>query len=380
MQCGDVRSLLSEYLDEWLKPEVRRRVDTHLQDCDSCRADLAAQNRALVVLERAAGGPAPDLWQSFSHRLAGGIACREVRDLLPAYQEAALSGAHAVSVHNHLKNCAACAVEAERLEASMELLDRVAEMPTIDLWPAFQERQDAERRSRERGLGRLRSALRALWQGPVLQPALGLAAAGLLILTGQQFHDAPAERAPAAPAPVQPTRLATSVLPPDTLKLEQRVSPPLAKRSTSERRKPSGRRIARRAGTVAGRTAGMRTRVTAPAAPQRKKAWSLPAERTEKEILVAAVPAPSDGVWTSQLQVSYDLPTGSMAVDDTPAPRRPDPGADHAVDRALFHSAVEVNSSRAQAEVKSEVVQVVQLLAGIEEASENPFRSETDGY
>ncbi len=384
MQCGDVRPLLPEYLDELLKPEARRRVDSHLQSCDLCRAELATQNRALIVLERAAHAPAPDLWQAFSQRLASEITCTEVSESLPAYHDAALSGTRAVSVHNHLKACAACAAESEGLQTSLELLERAAEMPVIDLWPAFQARQEADRRSRETGWGRLRTALRVLWDGPVLQPALGLAAAGVLIIVGQHFFGAPQVGRTVSPTvnstPTPPTRVATSTLPPDTLDEERRMASLSVGRSASGRNEPSGSRTERNARAAVRRVAGVRRKPTTPARPWKKAPPRLPAEQPEKEVLVAAVPDAESGVWTRQLQVSYDLETGPMTVGDSSSAKAPHPDTDASAERPLFQAAVEVNSNRAQAEVKSEVVQVVQLLAGIEAATENPFRSETDGY
>lgn len=45
MDCKRDREEISEYLDGELEPAVRQAFESHLERCDSCRAQLAAQRR-----------------------------------------------------------------------------------------------------------------------------------------------------------------------------------------------------------------------------------------------------------------------------------------------------------------------------------------------
>ena len=37
MDCNELVELVTAYLDEWLDPETRARLDLHLLECDGCQ-------------------------------------------------------------------------------------------------------------------------------------------------------------------------------------------------------------------------------------------------------------------------------------------------------------------------------------------------------
>lgn len=74
MNCREVSSLLSLYLDHELDDLRRKRVDLHAQKCPACSHDLATLAKTVRVIRAAAGlepdGPAP-LRQSRPDRTDG---------------------------------------------------------------------------------------------------------------------------------------------------------------------------------------------------------------------------------------------------------------------------------------------------------------------
>lgn len=57
-ECAEVRSLMSEYVEEELEPDRRRRVEEHVEFCPRCRTVLANLRQTLVRLS-SLGGFAP---------------------------------------------------------------------------------------------------------------------------------------------------------------------------------------------------------------------------------------------------------------------------------------------------------------------------------
>lgn len=388
MRCAEVERLLPEYLDEMLPISQRRSVEDHLEACAACEQELAGHRRALIRLERVSLGPAPDLWAAFSQRMAAEITCREVRESLPAYQDGALAAALSLSVHSHLKGCSECAVEAEKLAACLDTLERVGEeVPQVDLWAAFVERREAEARRPVGLLSRLSAAFRTAWQSPGFQPALGLGVLALCVVSGRHLLQATQTDSPSYSVAVEkPVEVAANLPTPREIEVRQ-PSTSAAEASTpapSPRRREQTPRARRTALASAARPAtGAHSR------PQGAHSRAQPAHSRRQphtpgvrpgETLVAAVDAPAKGVWTSQLQVSYNMPDGA-AVSGTPAADTPvAPAAPAPKEGDLFKKAVVVNSGRAQAEVMPEVVEAVRLLAGIEDATRNPFGAEADAH
>ncbi|MEA2576052.1 MAG: hypothetical protein QOH93_3350, partial [Chloroflexia bacterium] len=69
MNCGEVRPLISAYLDGEVTPEERRSVERHLASCEECRHVLA-EYRAIGSDLRALPVPVPpaglrrDVWRA----------------------------------------------------------------------------------------------------------------------------------------------------------------------------------------------------------------------------------------------------------------------------------------------------------------------------
>ena len=67
-----VKESLEEYLSGVLEPAVRRRIETHLNDCASCRADvdsLADVSRLFGALRNEAYEPAPGFYARVVERI-----------------------------------------------------------------------------------------------------------------------------------------------------------------------------------------------------------------------------------------------------------------------------------------------------------------------
>src|SRR4029078_4291353 len=70
---------LSEYLDDELSTAERASVDTHLAECDACRATLA-ELRRVVARGAKLSAPAPenDLWAAIESRISGSVTTARV--------------------------------------------------------------------------------------------------------------------------------------------------------------------------------------------------------------------------------------------------------------------------------------------------------------
>ncbi len=73
MACADALRLVPGLADGAAPSLV---LAAHLDHCAACAAELAAQERALAALTRAAAAPAPNLWPAFAARLAAEAAPR----------------------------------------------------------------------------------------------------------------------------------------------------------------------------------------------------------------------------------------------------------------------------------------------------------------
>lgn len=69
MRCKRLDNLLPGYLDGDLPRQLNQRVSDHLDACERCRQELAAQQRALRSLDVARRSVSIDLWADFSRRL-----------------------------------------------------------------------------------------------------------------------------------------------------------------------------------------------------------------------------------------------------------------------------------------------------------------------
>jgi anti-sigma factor RsiW len=68
LSCSEVLALLSDYLDDDLAAEPRRRVEDHLRGCEGC-ARFGGQFRATVTALRAHLGRAEQLPEGVLERL-----------------------------------------------------------------------------------------------------------------------------------------------------------------------------------------------------------------------------------------------------------------------------------------------------------------------
>lgn len=69
MRCKRLDDLLPGYLEGDLSPRLNQRVSDHLDACERCRQELAAQQHALRSLDAARRPVSIDLWADFARRL-----------------------------------------------------------------------------------------------------------------------------------------------------------------------------------------------------------------------------------------------------------------------------------------------------------------------
>ena len=96
LACKVIEDLLPLYCDGACTEETRALVETHLQECDSCRAYFAKIQEELS------------------------IPCRLIEDLLPLYHDSACSGETRMLVDMHLNSCKACRAKLEEIGGALE--------------------------------------------------------------------------------------------------------------------------------------------------------------------------------------------------------------------------------------------------------------------
>ena len=67
MTCDEVKELQSNYFDQELIDDARRRVDEHLKTCPVCSADFQAMAQTIDKIRAESGRLTPPHW--FSDRL-----------------------------------------------------------------------------------------------------------------------------------------------------------------------------------------------------------------------------------------------------------------------------------------------------------------------
>ena len=96
LACKVIEDLLPLYCDGACTEETRALIETHLQECDSCRAYFAKIQEELS------------------------IPCRLIEDLLPLYHDSACSGETRMLVDMHLNSCKACRAKLEEIGGALE--------------------------------------------------------------------------------------------------------------------------------------------------------------------------------------------------------------------------------------------------------------------
>ncbi len=73
MECRRVTQLLADYRVELLDRRAHGAVEQHLDGCSACRAELAAQDRAMeLVVLHASHTPPEGLWNGVFNRMSAG--------------------------------------------------------------------------------------------------------------------------------------------------------------------------------------------------------------------------------------------------------------------------------------------------------------------
>lgn len=66
MDCATVRSLMLEFVEGTLSPEVAAEVKAHIEGCPACMAELEKQSSRTRVLQSLGRVKAPDQWEEIS--------------------------------------------------------------------------------------------------------------------------------------------------------------------------------------------------------------------------------------------------------------------------------------------------------------------------
>jgi len=352
--CRDIQALLPQFTEGELDRAQTLRVRDHLVDCAACAALEAEHSLPLRTLDRVAAKPAAvELWPAFAARLGESLSCREVEALLPAML-AGESSIKTLPFQSHVHACRACADSLAAYETSLGALSRVAQsVPEVDLWPAFVarlEREPAPRRSWS-GVAAWLPALGTWLRGPLLQPALGLAAFALITLAGQMVSQSVAGRLRGTDL----ARLARSGAGQVAANQPSLASPPLAAVTA-----PS---------SLASASEGVRGTADVPASSSQRGAVAASVNRPR---LTAVAKGPvNDGgselpgkPQAPGVRVAFNLPAAGGEVDPTP--------------ENAFAPELTTGTPGSERDGMQAVVQVVGLLAGNEDALNSPFDSKAN--
>ena len=346
MRCSQVQNLIPELMEGALAGSKRDAVAEHLRGCASCKSAETAYERAFGALRQTASpSESLDLWSAFSARLGAELTCDAARELIPQ-QDWALPGLAADSLASHLRACAACAAEAACMARSLAALESVpSAVRAPDLWPAFSART-AGRPARAGGFALVIRSLYPWLKGPLpsphLRPALlaGVAVVAVLLLQvrgwapGAPPAGAPSVEIARIPDVEQPEKLAPAPTP-DPAATADRTTVPItavpARRSGFQRRSFRARR-----------QATPRRQETHPVAP---RAPAPPVAPQPRELLAG--------------NTTPTLPSDAMLVSEG-EPESP-------------RVTTVTGMPAAGGKVMPEVLQAVALLAGLDDAANNPF-------
>jgi predicted anti-sigma-YlaC factor YlaD len=349
--CRQVAGLLPDYADGELALAQDRLVRAHLAACTPCSARQQALARPMQALQAASQIAPANLWPAFTSRLASTVTCEEVEEKLPAYLAGEAAGL-AIALQAHLGVCARCEAAASMHQAAAGALSRVAaNMPEVDLWPAFERRLREERARRPfwAGLGAQLASMGEWLRGPLLQPALGVAAFVLITVAGSQLPgliQRQAARTAVAPAPLAPNVEAGAE------RSTTATNGPTSEATvvTDEPRKP----VVTMAAAAADQPGG---------APEPQPGATSP-DGGLGEIIERRDPSVPPSASAPGIRVAFNLPA--------PAGEGAEWGPDRAFD-------LRANASTAsEQEGMAAVVQAVGLLAGSEDALHSPFETKQD--
>jgi len=262
-----------------------------------------------------------------------------------------VDGGRASRLRAHLDSCTACARELSATQHALAALDRAAEAPAVDLWPQFAARL-AEERARvpfwHRWLPQFPAAgLGSLLGHPAARPALGLAAALVAVIAYGTLR-------PSGTQPAGPQVAIAPAAPETPFRAERPTTAPEAERKNLFPEQPSAPRKSRPAVRQVRRVLVARERTPSRGEPRRRRPASP---------LLASRPAGPAGARPARVPERRVLIAQSSRLEIPEA-------ADLT---AVALPASEVNSEQARAEVTPEVVEVVRLLAGVEDAAARPF-------
>ena len=195
--CQEHEMELSAFADGELEPERRMALESHLEGCEDCRAELEGFGRLASVLresdaEALEDFPQVSLWPAIAGALATGqpavlavapSRCEDNEVALSAYVDGELGNAQRVRLEAHLDACDHCRAQVGLYESLTSLVRGADEetfeaFPTVSLWPRVE--QSVSELQRPVILDRWRSIAPA-WARPVWVPLAAAAALALIL-------------------------------------------------------------------------------------------------------------------------------------------------------------------------------------------------------
>ncbi|HEY3999937.1 MAG TPA: zf-HC2 domain-containing protein [Candidatus Xenobia bacterium] len=147
MTCNEVIPQLPAWMDGDLPAPAATALQHHLEGCAACAAEKRAVEQAWAMLDDApVVQVAGDFRERFWERARGAqpeatpaaVACAQVREWLPAFDEGDLLAGQLASVEVHLDGCSACVAEHSALQQAWTMLD--AWQPTVEVRSDFNHR------------------------------------------------------------------------------------------------------------------------------------------------------------------------------------------------------------------------------------------------
>ena len=140
--CENFREDLSSHFDGELEAARATIVDSHLKECEACRA---AFNKLGGLSKLLAGArqveDVPDIWQAISDKIDTDE--HVLDEDLSAYLDSELPPATYQGVREHLDSCAQCTNKQADLKAVSGLIQQALSLPEnleVNIWPALRSR------------------------------------------------------------------------------------------------------------------------------------------------------------------------------------------------------------------------------------------------
>ena len=131
MNCNWVRERLSNYVDGMLDECSLEKVESHVHECESCKAELALLKKMLATMSTVADVEPPVTLRAAIKDAVSSAAreeCERVEMLLSEYVDGALPDADRSLVEKHLTACLDCSYQLAAMTNALELARSVEQV------------------------------------------------------------------------------------------------------------------------------------------------------------------------------------------------------------------------------------------------------------